>query len=248
MLARTAAQIVSTGLVAVMTLAAAPSFASSADVEGEQTTLRWINERRASKGRRSLSVDSQLSQAARRHAQRMIDNADIYHNRNLGNEVEGYSRLGENVAGGFSVESVNQSFWDSPGHRNNILVAEFTHYGVGYLWESGELYAVQVFGQRSSSKPSSADSSSEEKPAKKESKKSSGGEPSRNASTGSKQPSPEPSRSRAPRPEQRASTPPKEQQRRVAGDGQGSGDDAPTGGTKSDSTFLIDQRRPIMDA
>jgi len=34
---------------------------------------------------------------------------------------------------------------DSPGHRKNLLNANFTHFGYGIASDEGEVYAVQKF-------------------------------------------------------------------------------------------------------
>lgn len=55
-----------------------------------------------------------------------------------------YKSAGENIAKGqTSAKQVVQAWMDSPGHRANILNANYTHIGVGYV-ESGH-YWTQMF-------------------------------------------------------------------------------------------------------
>ena len=51
------------------------------------------------------------------------------------------SLVGENIAAGYSSpEAVVEGWMNSPGHRANILEAEFTHIGVGYEYLPGTTY------------------------------------------------------------------------------------------------------------
>ena len=60
-----------------------------------------------------------------------------------------YNAAGENIAGGRTdpLGTVGD-WWNSPGHRRNMLSGNFTHIGVGYEYMSGTLfgnYWVQLF-------------------------------------------------------------------------------------------------------
>ena len=68
----------------------------------------------------------------------------------------GYSGglMGENIAAGYpSPKAVVEGWIDSPGHRANLLRADFEHIGIGHYYKSGDggaapygHYWTQIFG------------------------------------------------------------------------------------------------------
>lgn len=57
-----------------------------------------------------------------------------------------YSTAGENIAMGYSsAQAVMEGWMNSPGHRANILSANFTSIGVGCYSYNGVLYWTQIF-------------------------------------------------------------------------------------------------------
>lgn len=132
-------------------LAAVPAQASTASEEGD--FLRMLNQRRASKGKRALVVRSDLVTIARRHSARMADRGDIYHNPRLANEVRGEREVGENVGVGQDAESLDVAFWESSGHRANILWSGYNQVGIGVVRNEYEMYVTFVFVDRPASSP-----------------------------------------------------------------------------------------------
>jgi uncharacterized protein YkwD len=62
-----------------------------------------------------------------------------------------WTDIGENIAAGFPTpEAVVESWMNSPGHRANILSAQFTEIGVGMTSGGGQYgtYWTQEFGTR----------------------------------------------------------------------------------------------------
>ena len=53
-----------------------------------------------------------------------------------------YRMAGENPAAAFSVQSAHQALMNSPGHKANILNANYTHVGIGIV--PGNTYPVMV--------------------------------------------------------------------------------------------------------
>jgi uncharacterized protein YkwD len=108
-----------------------------------------------------LAWDGSLAAAAHKHAQDLITNGRFSHDGTDGSDVgERVSRepgswtmVGENLAKGMTSAPEAISAWlESPGHRANLLRAEFTHAGAavlplprrlgfahGFMW-------VQVYG------------------------------------------------------------------------------------------------------
>ena len=112
-----------------------------------------INSSRSSAGLPSLTMDSSLSSYARSHTQKMMDADQIFHSSDsaLRNAAgSGWTRVGENVGRGGSVDSLHQAFMESSGHRANIL-GDYTHVGIGTGTKGDYLYVTVVFVKRDSS-------------------------------------------------------------------------------------------------
>ena len=120
------------------------------DFEKQVVTL--VNEIRAEKGLQPLTYHWELSRVARIKSQDMKDNRYFAHNspvygspaamiRNFGIS---YRSAGENIAKGYATpQAVVNAWMNSSGHRANILSANYTHIGVGYV--SGGNYWTQMF-------------------------------------------------------------------------------------------------------
>ena len=118
----------------------------------EQEVIRLVNEIRTENGLKSLSYDWELARVARFKSQDMKDNKYFSHTspvygtpfqmiRNFGIS---YRSAGENIARGYSTpQAVVNGWMNSSGHRANILNANYTHIGVGYV--SGGNYWTQMF-------------------------------------------------------------------------------------------------------
>lgn len=107
----------------------------------EQQVIELTNNHRREAGLSELQADTELSQVARRKSSDMDQNNYFSHTSpTYGSPFDmirdhgiDYSAAGENIAQGQrSPEEVVQAWMDSPGHRENILNANFTHIGVGY--------------------------------------------------------------------------------------------------------------------
>ncbi len=157
--------IVLLAAVAALTLVTLPAHASFAGTaDDEAGFVSRINADRRGAGLPAYAVSGDLVTVARRHAQRMADRGEQYHNPNLDNEVApGWLMLGENVGKGGSVDSLHRAFMASPAHRANILRKEFTQVGIGVVRDAtGTIYVVEVFRQ-----PGRATSAPAPKPAPK---------------------------------------------------------------------------------
>jgi uncharacterized protein YkwD len=110
--------------------------------------LADTNAYRVSHGRAPLSLQPGLNLVAAQWAQRLHDRCDFVHRSSFSVYPSGWSRAGENIAGGYSYTSVVRSWINSPGHRANLL-GDFTHIGIGYVAGSRcyRTYAVQNFAK-----------------------------------------------------------------------------------------------------
>lgn len=99
----------------------------------ERDFAKEMNAARTVAGVGKLSLDPELSKAARKHTREMIDLNSLHHTSSeaLRNRVTNWSILGENVGVGSTVTTLHAAFMDSPAHRDNILHRSFKHLGIG---------------------------------------------------------------------------------------------------------------------
>ena len=118
----------------------------------EQEVIRLVNQIRTENGLKALSYDWELSRVARFKSQDMKDNRYFSHNSPVyGTPFQmiksfgiSYRSAGENIAKGYATpQSVVDGWMGSSGHRANILNANYTHIGVGYV--PGGHYWTQMF-------------------------------------------------------------------------------------------------------
>lgn len=143
-------------------LAAAPEVrlepakdAAAATRKVEQSILDLVNAERRKKNLAPLRNDEALAEKARTYSRRMAKEQFFSHVDPQGVDITGRydkvacSALGENL---FSCTNVRDperraltAWMSSEGHRQNILMAEFTDTGIG-VWKEGNRYFVtQVF-------------------------------------------------------------------------------------------------------
>ena len=114
------------------------------------STLCLLNEQRAGAGLRPVAENAALTRASRDYSQLMVDQTFFAHESPDGTDVvdrvtsAGYLRpgeegwvVGENLAWAqgnlASPRNVVQAWMDSPGHRHNILAADYREIGVGIV-------------------------------------------------------------------------------------------------------------------
>ncbi|TYZ60412.1 hypothetical protein PybrP1_005610, partial [[Pythium] brassicae (nom. inval.)] len=125
-----------------------------------QEMLNRINAYRSQNGLPGLSVDQRLTNAATGHSQDQASHCTMTHEGSsgvgLGDRVtrQGYvwSAVAENVAAGQqTVESVMTSWWNSAGHRANILSRNAKNVGFAKAVNNGcgnyQIYWTQDFGK-----------------------------------------------------------------------------------------------------
>ena len=120
-----------------------------------------INEERAAQGLKPLTTDPRLVNAARQHSREMNDLEYFSHQspneefgtltRRLGKAgMKRYGWAGENIAMSSSASPRDfvKMWMDSPGHRENILRAQFQFTGIGVYGDGETFYATQVFSSQ----------------------------------------------------------------------------------------------------
>lgn len=104
--------------------------------------LAEVNALRRKAGAPELRMNAALQKAAQAHAQDMLDRGFFAHKSPSNTTVReratkaGYKwrNIGENIAEGQrSVDEVVQTWWDSPGHRRNMLEPKFREIGIGLV-------------------------------------------------------------------------------------------------------------------
>lgn len=107
--------------------------------EYEAEVVRLVNIERVKNGLSELEQDGELDKAADIRAEEIIgyfshtrpDGSDCFTVLN-GNGIS-YQTVGENIAAGYTTpDRVVEGWMNSPGHRANILNANFTQIGVGF--------------------------------------------------------------------------------------------------------------------
>jgi uncharacterized YkwD family protein len=121
----------------------------------EQQVVELTNQEREKQGLAPLKVDVELSKVAREKSADMARNNYFSHNSpTYGSPFEmmnqfgiSYRTAGENIAKGQRTpEEVVNAWMNSEGHRANILNANFTHIGVGYV-EQGNVWTQMFIGK-----------------------------------------------------------------------------------------------------
>jgi uncharacterized protein YkwD len=125
------------------------------EVQVEARLLDLANLARAEAGAGPLTLDSGLSQAARVHAQAMLEARQLSHR--FEGELSVPQRLAarthlqldqeaENVAFDFSADGGHEHLMLSPPHRANLLNPAYNVVGLGVVRSGNRLYIVQDFG------------------------------------------------------------------------------------------------------
>lgn len=121
----------------------------------EQEVLRLTNIERQNAGLAPLAIDENLMNSAREKSKDMSKNNYFSHTSpTYGSPFDQMKTFGvtyraaaENIAyGQRSAQEVVRAWMDSPGHRQNILTANFTHIGIGY--DANGHYWTQQFIQK----------------------------------------------------------------------------------------------------
>ncbi|MEO0394488.1 MAG: CAP domain-containing protein [Cyanobacteria bacterium P01_A01_bin.137] len=129
----------------------------------ENEVLRLTNEFRKQNGLKALVLDTNLDETADKHSQDMAKKDYFSHTGKDGSKPwdrarrEGYESgtVGENIAAGYSsAKAVVDGWIASPGHRANMLNANYNEIGIGHYYEANDTgnvnyrhYWTQVFGK-----------------------------------------------------------------------------------------------------
>lgn len=130
---------------------------AAASADDESAFVDALNQVRADNGLPAFTVNTELSDLARGHAQVMADAGEIFHASPISAGYSGpWSKLGENVGVGANVEVLVDAFVASSGHFANIIDPAFSEIGVGVVWRDSALYTTHRFLQLPGSPPTTA--------------------------------------------------------------------------------------------
>ncbi|MFZ1142370.1 MAG: CAP domain-containing protein [Candidatus Sulfotelmatobacter sp.] len=125
------------------------------DFQTEEQLLALANQSRRQAGAPPLTMDAGLSQAARMHAQAMLEARRLSHQfdgePSLPQRLAATTQLqleqeGENVAVDYDAARGHEHLMLSPPHRANLLNPAYNVVGLGVVRNGDRLYIVQDFG------------------------------------------------------------------------------------------------------
>jgi len=131
-------------------------FAPTYEIATEDELLVLANQARRQAGAPLLVMDPGISQAARVHAQAMMEAHQLSHQfdgePSLVQRVAATTALqldqeGENVALDYDASHGHQHLMESPPHRANLLNPAFNVVGLGVVRSGNRLYIVQDFAR-----------------------------------------------------------------------------------------------------
>jgi uncharacterized protein YkwD len=127
---------------------ASPAAPWQPDLSAADQSVTFVNQKRAENGLGALTVDPELQADAEEWALQMAQEQRMYHDPNRGEKMPAqYGWWGENVAMGPDAAGLNQAWWESDGHRANMLGENYTAVGIAFVRDdAGTYWAVQVFG------------------------------------------------------------------------------------------------------
>jgi uncharacterized protein YkwD len=114
----------------------------------QQAALGQINDQRAKSGLPGLLPSPDAMNKAQAWADQLARHGSLSHSSLSAGMPEGWTKLGENVGRGPSIDAVFQGFMGSPAHRANLVDPAYNWGGTGVaIGADGTVYVVQVFAR-----------------------------------------------------------------------------------------------------
>jgi hypothetical protein len=110
-----------------------------------QYLLNGINQVRAGVGVAPVTLDPVASLVANAWALVMATAGEISHNPNLSSQLNGFSRVSENVGRGPSLQWIHDGLTNSPAHYKNMVNPRYTAVGLGILVLGTQTWVVEDF-------------------------------------------------------------------------------------------------------
>jgi len=125
--------------------ASAAAVPTTAQLEAQFLTL--LNRHRTDARLSPVTVSPDLVRVARSWSSSMAGSGDLAHDPDLASLVTNWQVVGENVGDGTDVRTLDDAFWNSPGHRENELYPTFTDVGIGVVVKAGTVWVTLDFRQ-----------------------------------------------------------------------------------------------------
>ncbi len=121
---------------------------TNSEVAYRSQVLQFVNETRAQYGVKPLEPDAVLTAAAQKWAVHISNVERLDHKKDLGRGMGNtWTKLGENLGRGESIEAVYAAWMASPRHLANIVDPAFDSFGFGVVSQNGDFWMVQRFKQ-----------------------------------------------------------------------------------------------------
>jgi len=126
----------------------------SVQVDAENKIIELMNQKRTEAGLQALTMDNTLLQVARYKSNHMIQYNYFDHTTPEGINWTSwlkslgymYNATGENIAyNNYDPVELFTQWWNSPGHRENMMNASYNKVGVGVLNGNGKYMGAQEF-------------------------------------------------------------------------------------------------------
>ena len=119
-------------------------------VQNTNAAYKQLNKYRKAKNRKALKRDKKLEKIALQRAKEMAETGKFSHTRPNGKSsltlIKGNKAKGENIAlGQKTCAQVSKAWYNSTGHRANMLRKNFTKVGIACYEYNGVTYWAQVF-------------------------------------------------------------------------------------------------------
>jgi len=137
----------------VLVFAIATTLAAIAQSPAERALFAATNQARGDQGLSALKWDEALAEAARAHAEFMVQNTQLSHQYpgepdlapRAAQAGAHFQTIAENIAMGPTPEVIQKEWMKSPRHRANILDPSLDAAGIAVVERGGYLYAVVDF-------------------------------------------------------------------------------------------------------
>jgi uncharacterized protein YkwD len=134
-----------TRAIAVLVMAAAMTILTACLQPAQAEVRDAMNADRVENGRRALPTQADAQAKAQAWAEKLARENRLYHSTLSDGIKTRWCSLGENVGYGPSIQSVQDGYMGSAGHRRNVLDTKWNGVGVGYAKNGNRVYTVQVF-------------------------------------------------------------------------------------------------------
>lgn len=134
-----------------------PASAATGVPAADSAFSSLLNGLRTTLGLAPLGVDPNLSAVAQSWSTSMANSGTLSHNGALASQVQGWSKIGENVGVGDNVTLIFNALVASPGHLRNMSDPAYTRIGVGTVDDGrGRIWTTHVFMRPAAGAPAPA--------------------------------------------------------------------------------------------